>query len=185
MNIQTIEEKVKNDTLYLFIIGVLSIVIPIGVAILFYIPQSGSLGDLNVSFLPHLNAVLNSATAISLVFGFIFIKKQNRRYHATAMITAFCLSSIFFISYVIYHYQGTHTVFPGTGLIKVVYLSILLTHILLAIIVVPFVLLAMYFGITKQFVRHKKTVRYTFPIWLYVAISGVLVYLMISPYYPK
>jgi putative membrane protein len=185
MNTPMVEGKVKNDTLYLVIIGILSVVIPIVVAILFYIPQSGGLGDLNVSFLPHMNAMLNSATAISLILGFIFIKKGKQRYHITAMLTAFGLSSIFLISYVIYHYQGTHTVFPGTGMIKTVYLSILLTHILLAIIVVPFVLLAIYFGATRQYVRHKKITRYTFPIWLYVAISGVLVYLMISPYYPK
>jgi putative membrane protein len=185
MNIQISEVKVKNDSLFLVVIGILSIVIPIVVAMLFYIPQTGGLGDLNVSFLPHMNAMLNSATAISLIMGFIFIKNKQQRYHITAMLTAFGLSSIFLISYVIYHYQGTHTLFPGTGLIKVVYLSILLTHILLAIIVVPFVLLAIYFGATKQYIRHKKIARYTFPIWLYVAISGVLVYLMISPYYPK
>jgi putative membrane protein len=185
MSIQISEAKVKNDNLFLFIIGILSIIIPVVVAVLFYMPQTGGLGDLNVSFLPHLNAMLNSATAIALILGFIFIKKKKQRYHATAMLTAFGLSSIFLISYVIYHYQGTHTVFPGTGFIKVVYLSILLTHIVLAIIVVPFVLLAIYFGITRQLIKHKKTVRYTFPIWLYVAISGVLVYLMISPYYPK
>lgn len=174
----------KKDTLYLFLIGVLSVAIPVVVAILFYLPQAGRLGNFNVSFLPHLNAALNSGTAICLIMGFIFIKRNQQRYHITAMITAFALSSLFLISYVIYHYQGTHTKYPAdAGSIRYVYLFILATHIVLAAIVVPFVLLAIYFGATKQYKRHKGIVKYTFPIWLYVAVTGVLVYLMISPYY--
>jgi putative membrane protein len=184
MNTQIIEEKVKNDTLYLVIIGILSVVIPIVVAILFYMPEAGRL-DLNTKFLPLLNAFLNSATAICLVTGFIMIKRGKRRYHATAMITAFALSSIFLISYVIYHGSNPSTSFGGTGFIKYFYYVILISHILLAAIVVPFVLLAIYFGITRQYVRHKRVTRYTFPVWLYVSITGVLVYLMISPYYLK
>jgi putative membrane protein len=182
---QTTNSVKKNDTAYLIAIGILSVVIPVVVAMLFYIPQAGSLGNIDVSFLPHLNAALNSGTAICLIAGYLFIKNKKQRYHITAMITAFALSSIFLISYVIYHYQGTHTTFPGTGLIKAIYFFILITHIILAAIVVPFVLLAIYFGISKQNERHKRVVKYTFPIWLYVAITGVLVYLMISPYYLK
>jgi putative membrane protein len=184
MNTQIIEEKVKNDTLYLVIIGILSVVIPIVVAMLFYMPETGRL-NLNTKFLPLLNAFLNSATAVSLITGFIMIKRGKRRYHATAMITAFALSSIFLISYVIYHGSNPSTSFGGAGFIKYFYYVILISHILLAAIVVPFVLLAIYFGITRQYVRHKRVTRYTFPVWLYVSITGVLVYLMISPYYPK
>jgi putative membrane protein len=99
------------------------------------------------------------------------------------MITAFALSSLFLICYVIYHYQAPSTKFMGEGLIRGVYFFILITHIILAAIVVPFVLLSIYFAITKQFTKHKKIVKWTFPIWLYVAITGVIVYLMISPYY--
>jgi putative membrane protein len=177
--------NVKNDTKYLILIGILSVAIPVVVALLFYVPQAGGLGNLDVSFLPHLNAALNSGTAICLIAGFLFIKNKKQRYHITAMVTAFVLSSIFLVSYVIYHYQGTHTTFPGVGAIRTIYFFILITHIILAAIVVPFVLLAIYFGISKQYERHKKVVKYTFPIWLYVAITGVLVYLMISPYYTK
>ena len=173
----------KRDNIYLFIIGVLSVAIPVVVAALFYLPQAGKLGNFDVSFLPHLNAALNSGTAICLMAGFFFIKRKQQRYHVTAMITAFTLSSLFLVSYVIYHYQGTHTTYPGTGFIRYLYFFILITHIVLAAIVVPFVLLAIYFGITKQYKRHKNIVKYTFPIWLYVAVTGVLVYLMISPYY--
>jgi putative membrane protein len=184
MNMQT-PSSVKNDTAYLIVIGILSVAIPVVVAMLFYIPQAGGLGKLDVSFLPHLNAALNTGTAICLIAGFLFIKNKKQRYHITAMITAFALSSIFLISYVIYHYQGTHTTYPGLGAMRAIYFFILITHIVLAAIVVPFVLLAIYFGATKQYERHKKVVKYTFPIWLYVAITGVLVYLMISPYYVK
>jgi putative membrane protein len=201
MNMQTTaNSNIKNDTWYLVLIGVLSVVVPVLVALLFYVPQTGKLGSFDVAFLPHLNAVLNSATAIALLAGFYFIKvKKNQRYHTTAMLTAFGLSSLFLISYVIYHFQGAHTKYgdldgngvvsamevSAAGTIRYLYLFILLTHIAFATIVVPFILLAIYFGISKQISRHKKIVKYTFPIWLYVAITGVLVYLMISPYYPK
>jgi putative membrane protein len=172
----------KNNT-YLIIIGILSVVIPVVVAILMFIPQTGKLGDLNVSFLPHLNAVLNSATALALILGFIFIRNGKKQYHITAMITAFVLSSVFLVSYVIYHYQAPSTRFLGEGFIRGVYFFILLTHIILAAVVVPFVLLSIYFGISKQYQKHRKIVKWTFPIWLYVAVTGVIVYLMISPYY--
>jgi putative membrane protein len=178
-----VEISDKKNNLYLIIIGLLSVAIPVLVSILLFIPQTGKLGDLDVSFLPHLNAVLNSATALSLVAGYIFIKQGNRRYHTTAMITAFALSFLFLVSYVIYHYQAPPTRFGGEGLIRGIYFLILLTHIVLAAIVVPFVLLSIYFAASKQLFRHKKIVKWTFPIWLYVAVTGVVVYLMISPYY--
>ncbi|MFN6943378.1 MAG: DUF420 domain-containing protein [Cytophagaceae bacterium] len=189
--------EVKNNSFYLSLIWVLSVAIPVVVAVLFYMPQTGKLGDLNVSFLPHLNAALNSSTALALIAGFYFIKKNQQKNHTYAMLSAFALSSIFLVSYVIYHFQGSHTLFGvvnGDGVLSVdelaavsisryIYLFILITHILLAIVVVPFVLLAIYFAATKQFVSHKKVVKYGFPVWLYVAVTGVLVYLMISPYY--
>ena len=178
-----VELSEKKNNLYLVIIGILSVAVPVLVAVLLFIPQTGKLGDLDVSFLPHLNAVLNSATAISLIAGYIFIKKGKRQYHTTAMITAFVLSSLFLISYVIYHYQAPATKFGGEGIIRGVYFIILITHIILAAVIVPFVLLSIYFATTKQFTKHRKIVKWTFPMWVYVAITGVVVYLMISPYY--
>jgi putative membrane protein len=178
-----VEISDKKNNLYLIIIGILSVAIPVVVAILLFIPQTGKLGDMDVSFLPHLNAVLNSATALSLISGYCFIKKGKRRYHTTAMITAFALSSIFLIAYVVYHYQAPATKFGGEGFIRGIYFFILITHIILAAVVVPFVLLSIYFAASKQYIKHKKIVKWTFPIWLYVAVTGVVVYLMISPYY--
>ena len=99
------------------------------------------------------------------------------------MLTAFVLSSLFLISYVTYHYFGKSTSFGGEGLIRTVYFFILITHIILAAVIVPLVLLTVYFAITGQFRKHNRIARWTFPVWLYVAISGVLVYFMISPYY--
>lgn len=180
---QPVKISEKKNTVYLIIIGILSVVVPVLVSLLMFIPQTGKLGDLNVSFLPHLHAVLNSATAIALIAGYIFIRNGQKQYHITAMVTAFALSFLFLISYVVYHYQAPPTRFLGEGIIRGVYFFILITHIILAAVVVPFVLLSIYFGISKQYQKHRKIVKWTFPIWLYVAVTGVIVYLMISPYY--
>lgn len=187
----------KNDRKYLTLIGILSVAIPVVVAVLLFIPQTGKLGDIDVTFLPHLNAILNSATALCLIAGFVAIKNQKPEVHKTFMMSAFVLSSIFLVSYVLFHFQGETTYFGdangdkvvteaeklATGGSRTVYLIILLTHIVLATAVVPLVLLAIYFAFSKQLDRHKKMVKWTFPIWTYVAITGVIVYFMISPYY--
>jgi putative membrane protein len=174
------------------------VAIPVVVAILLFIPQTGKLGDFDVSVLPTLNAILNSATSVCLILAFLFIKQKNIKMHRNLMMTAFALSSVFLVSYVIYHFQAPSTRFgdinadgildaselASVGSMRYVYLFILLTHIALAIIVVPLVLLAFYFALSKQIDRHKRMVKWTFPVWTYVAITGVVVYLMISPYYP-
>jgi putative membrane protein len=145
-----------------------------------------------------LNAVLNSLTACCLLVGFFFIKNKNIKMHRAVMTTAFVLSSLFLVSYVIYHFSPIASVKFGdvnhdkivdeaeklaVGTVRYIYLFILLTHILLAAIVVPLVLFAFYFALSNQIDRHKKMVKWTYPIWLYVAVTGVIVYLMISPYY--
>ncbi|MBC7387660.1 MAG: DUF420 domain-containing protein [Opitutaceae bacterium] len=178
--INTLPEK---NTLYLTIIGILSVAVPVLVAVLLFLPQTGKLGDLDVSFIPHLNAVLNSATAVSLLCGLYFIKRKQIAYHRTSMLSAVGLSSLFLVFYVIYHYQAPHTKFGGEGFIKTFYFLLLITHIILAAIIVPLVLLSIYFAMSEQIAKHKSLVKWTYPIWLYVAVSGVMVYLMISPYY--
>ncbi len=174
----------SNDSKYYWIIGVLSVVIPIAVAVLLFKPSSLIEFDGNwVYLLPHLNGVINTTTSIFLVLGVVFIKKGNPKMHQLFMTVAFILGSIFLVSYVIYHASVEATPFGGEGFIRYVYFTLLITHILLAIVVVPFVLLAVYHAWNKNFEKHKKTVKYTFPIWLYVSVTGVIVYLMISPYY--
>lgn len=188
---------IKNNSGLYIAIGIISVVVPGLIATLYYIPNLGSFLGIDVRILPHINAALNTATALALVIGYIFIRKGNWRAHRNSMITAFVFSSVFLISYVLYHSTAGHTYFGdsnGDGILsdtekaevavlRGIYAVILLTHIVLAAIIVPFVLLSIYFGITKQNIRHKKISKWTFPMWLYVAISGVLVYLMISPYY--
>ncbi len=147
--------------------------------------------------LPALNAVLNGSCSVLLIFSLLAIRKRNIERHKKLNLLAFALSSIFLISYVTAHYFIPDTKFGDTdhdgimsisekaevSSIKPVYLIILLTHILLAIVVLPMVLLSFYYGLSDQRIKHRKLTRFSFPIWLYVTISGVVVYLMISPYY--
>jgi len=161
----------------------ISIAVPIVVAILLFMPEKLALGQDWVFFLPHLNAVINSAASVALIFGLYFIKKGQVSYHQASMTVAFGLGAVFLVSYVIYHASAPSTTFGGEGLVKTIYYIILITHIILAAVALFPILLAYYFGMTGKYVRHRKVVRYAYPIWLYVTITGVVVYLMISPYY--
>ena len=172
----------EKDRRFLTIIAALSVAIPIVVAILFFMPKANN-PSLDVSYLPAFHAILNSLTAIALVAGYYQVKKGNTKGHRTAMLFAFGLSAIFLVSYVTYHFLGQRTIYGGDGLLKYIYYFILLTHIVLAVVIVPLVLLSVYYGITNQLQRHRRISKWTFPIWLYVAVTGVLVYLLISPYY--
>jgi putative membrane protein len=167
---------------YLWII-VISVLIPVVVALLLFMPTRLNLGADFVYFLPHLNGVINTATSIALLAGYFFIGKKNIALHRASMSTAFILGSIFLVSYVVYHASAESTIFGGEGIIRGVYYFLLITHIILAAVVVPFVLFAFYFALSGKIDKHKKIVKYTFPIWLYVSVTGVIVYLMISPYY--
>ena len=188
----------KNEKKYFWTIVVVSILIPIVVGILLYLPEEYRPKNLDVRSFPHINAVLNTLTSLCLVIGFIFIKSKNIKMHRVAMLTAFLLSSVFLVLYVIYHSSPYASVKFGdvngdkvldqaelatVGLIRYIYLFILLTHIALAAVVVPLVLFTIYFALSSQIDKHKRLVKWTFPIWLYVAVTGVIVYLMISPYY--
>ncbi len=173
----------NRNTLIIRIIGIVSVLIPVAVAILLFVPLAELFGDINTRFLPHLNAMLNSATSLCLMGGFIAIKLKKRKLHRNFMMTAFALSSVFLVSYVVYHATTPHTVFGGEGWVKAAYYIILISHILLAVAVVPLVLFSIYFAYSQQFEKHKKLNRFTFPVWLYVAVTGVVVYMMISPYY--
>lgn len=171
-----------KDRKFLTLIAILSVAIPMVVAVLFFMPKSGN-SSVDVSYLPAFHAILNSMTAVALVIGFYFVKQGNSKAHRAAMLVAFGLSSIFLVSYVTYHFLGQRTSYGGEGILVYIYYFILLTHIVLAVVIVPLVLLSVYFGITNQLKRHRLISNWTFPIWLYVAVTGVLVYLMISPYY--
>ncbi|MBT9391600.1 DUF420 domain-containing protein [Hymenobacter sp. NST-14] len=170
-------------TKYKVLAVVLGAVIPIAVAVLYFLPGLFVIPGLNVKALPAVNAVLNSLTAVCLMLGYYFIRRKQVAQHRAMMGTAFLLGSVFLLSYVAYHSQVASTKFGGEGLIKGIYYFILLTHILLAAATVGLVLFTFYFALTEQFVKHRRIARWTYPVWLYVSVTGVIVYFMISPYY--
>nr|WP_294928180.1 DUF420 domain-containing protein [uncultured Flavobacterium sp.] len=166
-----------------FIVAV-SIIIPVVVAILFGVKLKDFGYDVEpLSFLPPIYATINGITAIVLVLGVLAIKKGNQKVHENLMTTAIALSVAFLVMYVAYHMTADSTKFGGEGIIRYVYFFILLTHILLSIAIIPLVLITYVRALAKRFDRHRKIARITFPLWLYVAVTGVVVYLMISPYY--
>lgn len=158
---------------------ILSVAIPLVVIALFRVKIDG----VNLSFLPHIYAPINALTALILPIAIFQIKKGNRKTHERLMKTALILSISFLVMYVLYHASTEETKFGGTGFIKVVYFSILVSHIVLSIFIVPLVLNTYFRAITNQFPAHKKLGKITFILWEYVAITGVVVYLMIRPYY--
>lgn len=135
-------------------------------------------------FLPKLNALINGTCSLLLITSLYFIKKGNVQMHKKLNITTFALSSLFLISYVLFHWMAPETKFPADNPLRTIYLIILISHIILAAGVLPLILLSFYRGLQNQVSLHKKVVRFAYPIWLYVTITGVVVYLMISPFYP-
>lgn len=164
---------------YKKLIVVLSVVIPIAVATLFRIKIEGY----DLTFLPPIYASINGLTAILLMVAVWAIKNKNRKLHETLMKICLGLSASFLVMYVLYHITSDSTVYGGAGLSKYVYYFILITHIVLSVAVVPLVLFTLSRALSSNFEKHKALAKFTFPIWLYVAITGVIVYLMISPYY--
>lgn len=175
--------KTKADKIVVPIIVALSILVPVTVLVLLNSPTRYDLLGLEVGSFPFFHAILNFSTAVLLTVGFILIKRGNRKMHRNVMITAFGLSVVFLASYVLSKLSHDPVHFGGEGIVKYIYFFILITHILLSAIIVPLVLFTMYRGLTGEYVKHKKIARWTFPIWLYVAITGVLVYAFMAPYY--
>lgn len=172
----------EKKTKYERIINVLAIVIPIAVAVILGIRQKVELGAWT-KVLPHVIGIINSLTAVLLLMGYYFIKTNNRAAHRQVMTGAFVLGAVFLVCYILYHISNESTPFGGEGLIRPVYYFLLISHIVLSIVVVWFVLRAVYFGYSNQLPQHRKAVKWALPIWLYVSVSGVAVYFLISPYY--
>ncbi|WP_299049623.1 DUF420 domain-containing protein [uncultured Polaribacter sp.] len=169
---------------YKKLITILSIVIPIAVAALFGINLRELGFDVKpLTFLPPIYATINGITAVVLIAAVVAIKKGNKKLHEQLNTVAIACSLAFLLMYIAYHMTSDSTKFGGEGTIKYVYYFILITHIILSVIVIPFVLLTYMRAKLEQFPEHKKIAKKTFPIWLYVAITGVVVYIMISPYY--
>ncbi len=189
---QNLEQRLKLPII------LVSIVIPIVVAVLFTIKLKDFGIDVEpLSFLPPIYASINAITALFLVMGVIAIKNKNQKVHQRFMTSAIVCSVLFLIMYVAYHLTADSTIYGdidgnkildateknNAGPMRLVYLGILLSHILLSIIIIPLVLITYVRALSYRFDKHRKIAKFTFPLWLYVALTGVIVYLMISPYY--
>ena len=163
------------------LIVTLSIAIPVAVAVLFKVRIKGY----DFSVLPPIYASINGITAGLLIAGFIAIKSKMRNVHQMIMKTCIFLSASFLIMYVLYHMTSDPTPYGGNGLSRYIYYFILVTHIALSVAVIPLVLFTFARALAGNFERHRALAKFTFPVWLYVAVTGVIVYLMIRPYYPK
>ncbi|WP_407264701.1 DUF420 domain-containing protein [Tenacibaculum maritimum] len=172
--------KIAQEKKYNRIITALSIVIPLAVAALFGI-KLPNVAPLH--FLPPIYATINGMTAVILVWAVVSIKKGNRLLHERLIKLAMLCSILFLLMYIGYHMTSDSTKFGGEGVVKYIYYFILVTHIILSIAVIPFVLLTYVRAQLGKFEAHKKIAKITFPLWLYVAVTGVVVYVMISPYY--
>ncbi|MBL8169932.1 MAG: DUF420 domain-containing protein [Acidobacteria bacterium] len=138
---------------------------------------------MSISDLPTLNAILNSISAILLITGYALIRQKKRHAHRWAMVSAFVTSTLFLISYLIYHYHAGSVKFQGQGTIRLVYFTILLTHTVLAVVIVPLIFITFSRALSNRFDKHRQIARWTLPLWLYVSVTGVLVYLMLYHWY--
>lgn len=178
----------RNDKAAYGLIATLSLVVFLVVVALGKFKLWIILGhEVELGFDPHIfariNGLINSIVAILLVYGLMLVKQKKFEQHRNVMLTAFAFSSLFLVSYILHHLLTNDTHFGGEGAIRYFYFPLLITHIFLAATVLPFILLTTYRGLTGDFGQHRQIAKITYPIWLYVSVSGVLVYLMISPYY--
>jgi len=138
-----------------------------------------------ISYLPHLNAILNSTSALLLIAGYFFIRRKRVREHRNCQMAAVFTSTLFLISYLTYHYYHGDTRFLGQGIVRPIYFAVLITHVILAMAIVPLVLLTVFRAIRGEFDRHRRIARWTLPLWLYVSATGVFVYVMLYHLYPS
>ncbi len=172
----------KKENIFPLII-IASMLVPAVVAVLYFV----SIPKVNIGFdlvwFPRFNAIMNTLTTIMLLCGLVFIKQKNITAHKYCMTTAIILSVFFLLSYVTYHSMAESTSYGGEGMLMYVYYFVLITHIILAAIIVPLVLVTFVRALMEDFTKHRKIAKWTLPLWLYVTVTGVLVFLMISPYY--
>jgi putative membrane protein len=136
----------------------------------------------SLAFLPAVNAALNATTTVFLLRGWFAIRGGNRALHAFCQKIAFVVSAVFLVCYIVYHSVHGDTHFPGHGIAKILYLSMLASHIILSIVALPMILATFFFALTSRFETHRKLARFTFPIWLYVSITGVLIFAVLKAY---
>jgi len=174
----------KNDSKAKWLIGVFSVIV---FAVVTVLGKYNLAGKVNLGFDLHIfakaNAIMNATVAVLLIAGLYFVKQRNYELHKKIMLAAMVLSVLFLVSYICHHLLAGETRYPETGGNRTIYLLILITHIPLAGLALPFILFAAYRALIGEYEQHKKIVRIIWPVWFYVAVTGVIVYLMISPYY--
>jgi putative membrane protein len=184
VNFESMSTLKTNDRLFVPLIAILSVVVPSLVAYLLF----GNFGGVtlvgDVSWLPLMNACINSTVSVLLILAMVFIRRGNVAAHKTTMVTALVLSIFFLVSYILYHAAHGDVKYGGTGFLKFSYLFILGTHIVLSVAVVPLALFAVYRGLSNAIDKHKRIVRWAWPIWLYVSVTGVIVYLFAHVFNP-
>lgn len=172
----------KNDKQARLLILTVSFVVFAAVVILSRVKLEVDLG-FDIHVFAKINAIINSTVSVLLVAGLVAVKQKKYVLHKNIMLAAIVLSVLFLVSYIAHHLLAGDTKFGGEGTIRLVYFIILITHIFLAAVILPFILFTAYRSLTGEYDKHKKLARYTWPLWLYVSVTGVIVYLMISPYY--
>ena len=176
----------KNDTLAYWVIGILSVVV-FGAVVMLRQDAVKGIAKMDLGFNPHLfaklNALINATVSVLLLLGFLLVKQRKLEAHRAVMLICILLSTLFLVSYIAHHLLAPETKFGGEGAVRYFYLTMLASHIILAAVILPFILYTSYQSLSGDYAKHKKIARVTFPIWLYVSVTGVLVYLMISPYY--
>jgi putative membrane protein len=172
----------KNDKLAKILIISVSLVVFLAVVMLRRLQLNVQAG-FDVHVFAQANAIINSIVSLLLIAGMVAVKRRRYMAHKRIMLSAMVFSVLFLVSYIAHHLLAGHTPYGGAGAIRYVYYFILITHIILAAIILPFILFTTYRGLTGEWVKHRRIARYTWPVWLYVSITGVVVYLMISPYY--
>ncbi len=172
----------KNDKRASLLIILFSIIVFVAVVVLYKIKLELEL-PFNVHLFAQINAAINTAVSFLLLVGLLAVKRGRYALHKKVMMTSMVLSFLFLVSYICHHLLSDSTVFGGEGTIRYVYYFILITHIILAAIILPFILFTSYRALVAEWTAHKKLARITWPIWFYVSVTGVIVYLLISPYY--
>ncbi len=165
------------------LVVVLSVAIYAIIGVLYVMPKSSAFDHMDLTFLPMMNAIFNSFTFIFLLAALVVIKRKNVKLHRRFILAAFGTTTLFLLTYTVYHSLAPSMPYGGEGPLKYMYYFILITHIVLAAIIVPLALVTLFRGWAMEVERHRKLARWTMPLWLYVSLTGVLVYLLISPYY--
>lgn len=173
----------RRESFLTRLIVFISLAVPVLVTALVYIKPPQAAANLDLRMLPLFHAILNGSVAVLLSLSYWFIKQKNVNAHKTCNIIALILSALFLVSYITYHSLTEPTRYGGTGTLKYIYYFILLTHIVLAALILPLILFTFLRAFAGKFDQHRRLARWTMPLWLYVSITGVLVYLLISPYY--